>query len=315
MHWDGIYPFFYTVYNSGAIMSATLEPIKMIAIDIDGTLLTPQKQISPRTQAAIRAAQDMGIIVTLATARRYENSRNFADILGITIPLITCDGALIVQHPTGEILHTQLLPVQIAQQAIEILIACRLQPVLHHLIEAQEETWSGLAEFDNHGLEGYFTEFPRVRRLAYSQLSASLLDPIRVVSFASQEAIATVVPTISQLACAWNTIERGNYGTAEITIMHQDCSKASGITALARHLNIPLSQIMALGDNHNDSEMLQAVGWGVAMGQAPEKVKAIANAVTATNREDGVALAIERYVLERKDLNDDSNSRNRATCL
>jgi Cof subfamily protein (haloacid dehalogenase superfamily) len=298
-------------------MTIPQEPIKLIAIDLDGTLLTPQKQISPRTQATIRAAQEAGIIVTLATARRFGNSRAFAEMLGISIPLITCDGALIIEHPTGEVLHTHLLPMNIAQQAAEILIEHRLQPIVHHLIEEREETWSGLAEFDNPGLEGYFQEFPHVRRLAYPHLflTAGLPDPVRVVAFASPEAINHVATAITQLSCSWNLIERGNYGTAEITVMQQGCTKASGVATLAQHLNIPLSQVMAIGDNYNDSEMLQKVGWGVAMGQAPERVKAIANAVTTTNREDGVALAIERYALEGWDLNADSNSRNRATCL
>ena len=278
-------------------MTILQEPIKLIAIDLDGTLLTPQKQISPRTQDAIRAAQEAGIIVTLATARRFENSRPFAEILGISIPLITCDGALIIQHPDCEVLHTRLLSKDIAQQAVEILVEHHLQPVIHHLVEEKEETWSGLAEFDNPGLEGYFLEFPRVRRLAYPHLFREPLDPIRVVSFASREDIDRVTPAIMELACSWNMIERGNYGTAEITVMQQGCTKASGVAALAQHLGIPLNQVMAIGDNHNDSEMLQEVGWGVAMGQAPERVKAIANVVTATNLEDGVALAIERYAL------------------
>lgn len=275
------------------------EPIKMIAIDIDGTLLTPEKQLTARTRDAIQAAQQAGIIVTLATARRYENSQQFADLLGISIPLITCDGALIMQHPAGSVLHTQLLDAAIAQQAADILVVNRIQPVIHHVIEAQEETWSGLSEFDNPDLATYFAEFPRVRRMAHHVLCIGQPDPLRVVGFATEEDIARVVPAISQLPCSWNTIQRGNYHCAEITVMHKGCSKASGLQLLAEQLGIQLTQVMAIGDNHNDSEMLQAVGWGVAMGQAPEQVKAIANAVTTTNREDGVAQAIERYALLR----------------
>lgn len=296
-------------------MVTQTETIKLIAIDIDGTLLTPQKQISSRTQAAIRAAQEAGIVVTLATARRYENSRPFADLLGISVPLITCDGAFIMRHPEGTVLHTHLLEAAIAQQAVDILIAHDIQPVIHHVNGTMEETWSGHVEFDNPGLEGYFQEFPHVRRMAHSILCLDQPHPIRVVAFAGQEAIARVAPAISALPCSWNTIERGNYGTAEITVMHQDCSKATGVAALSAHLGIPMSQVMAIGDNHNDLAMLVAAGWGVAMGQAPELVKASADAVTATNLEDGVAVAIERYALLDKLRNADSNSLNRATCL
>ncbi|GLV58926.1 pyridoxal phosphatase [Dictyobacter sp. S3.2.2.5] len=281
------------------ITSIQTDVVKMIAIDIDGTLLTPQKQITPRTQDTIRAAQAAGIVVTLATARRYENSKQFADLLGIEIPLITCDGALILDHPAGVVRHTQLLPAELAQQTVDILVAHRLQPIVHHIAGSVEETWSGHAEFDNLGLEGYLREFPRVKRRPHDILCAGQPDPIRVVSFASHEAIVRVAPDVAQLPCAWNTIERGNYGCAELTVMQHSCSKATGIALLAQHLGIPMAQVMAIGDNNNDREMIEAAGWGVAMGQAPEAVKASANAVTATNLEDGVAVAIERYALLR----------------
>jgi hypothetical protein len=278
-------------------MTTPTAAIKLIAIDIDGTLLTPQKSVSQRTLTAIQAAQEAGIIVTLATARRYENSKQFADMLGITIPIITCDGALIIEHPTGKTLHTRLFEAEIAQRVVNILIEHKLQPVIHHLDGDKEETWSGPAAFDNLGLEGYFQEFPKVRRMSHHTLCNGQPDHIRVVSFATEEAIERVRPAIAQLPCAWTTIKRGNYGTAEIVTMQAGCSKASGVTMLARHLNIPMEQVMALGDNNNDVQMLAAAGWGVAMGQAPEHVKAIANAVTSSNQDDGVAVAIERYAL------------------
>ena len=79
--------------------------------------------------------------------------------------------------------------------------------------------------------------------------------------------------------------------------MDKTCSKASSVITLAQYLNIPLSEVMAIGDNINDLEMLQQVGWGVAMGQASDLIKEAAHAVTASNAEDGVAQAIERYIL------------------
>ena len=97
--------------------------------------------------------------------------------------------------------------------------------------------------------------------------------------------------------------------------MDKACSKASSVITLARHLNISLSEVMAIGDNVNDLEMLQAVGWGVAMGQASATIKAAAHAVTASNAEDGVAVAIERYIFCRsRDTYAASNSRNRLNC-
>ncbi|HEU5229797.1 MAG TPA: Cof-type HAD-IIB family hydrolase [Ktedonobacteraceae bacterium] len=278
-------------------MQVLSEQIKLVAIDIDGTLLDPLKQITPRTLAAIRAAQQAGITVTLATARRYRNTLPIADELGIDIPLVLCDGAMIMEHPHGKVLTTHLLQAEIAQQAVELMARHNVQPVVHHINDTIEETWTGHPQFDNEWLEMYFAAFPDLRRMEHATLCTGWPDPLRVVAFASEEAIYGLIPEISRLSCSWNAVKSGNYGCAELAVLDQGCSKATGVTMLAKLLDIPLAQIMAIGDNHNDLEMLQAVGWGVAMGQAPEAVKAVAHAVTASNREDGVALAIERYAL------------------
>ncbi|GAC1455652.1 MAG: pyridoxal phosphatase [Ktedonobacteraceae bacterium] len=278
-----------------------IPEIKLLAIDIDGTLLTPQREIAPRTLLAVRAAQEAGIIVTLATARRYLNTRQLAEALELAIPLITYDGALIIQHPQGKILHTNPFQALIAQQAVEVLIRHAIQPVVHHIVDSVEEIWTGPAEFDNAWIMDYFNAFPQlIRRMPYAALCTGHEDPLRVVAFAPEDVIASLVPEISALQCSWNAIKQGNYGYAEMAIMHTHCSKASGLTALAQQRNIPLAHVMAIGDNNNDIEMLEAVGWGVAMGQASDTVRSIAQAVTTSNTEDGVALAIERYALRSR---------------
>lgn len=289
--------------------------IKLIAIDLDGTLLNPQHQVTPRTLEAVQAARQEGIIVTLATARRYLNTSPIADTLGLDIPLILCDGALIMQHPQRRVLHTQPLEAALAQQAVEILVEHGIQPAVHHINGTVEEMWTGPEEYDNAWIADYFAAFPaHLRRLPYASLCAAQPDPLRVVAFASEEVIYDLVPEVSALDCSWNAIKRGNFGSAEMAIMHTACSKASGVKTLVEQLGIPTAQIMAIGDNNNDLEMLEAVGWGVAMGHAPDAVKCIARAITASNTEDGVALAIERYAL-RRSRNAASNSFKRNTCL
>lgn len=280
------------------IMDLPAQPVRLIAIDIDGTLLNPAKQITERTREAIQAAQKAGIIVTLATARRYYNTALIAEQLGIDIPVIIYDGALIMEHPDGAVLHSHRMAADTAQQALEILVRYKVQPVVHHLNGTVEETWTGLAEFDTEWVYDYFRSYPHtMRRLPYDECCTGNPDPLRVVAFTSERLAHTLAQEVSTLAldCSWNITSSGSYGTAELAIMHKTCSKASGVEALARRLAIPLSQVMAIGDSNNDIEMLQTVGWGVAMGQATERVKAAAHAVTASNKEDGVALAIERY--------------------
>jgi hydroxymethylpyrimidine pyrophosphatase-like HAD family hydrolase len=89
----------------------------------------------------------------------------------------------------------------------------------------------------------------------------------------------------------------GNYGVAELTLFSSAVSKGNALTILARHLDIPLEETMAIGDGANDISMLRAAGLGVAMGQAPRRVRAMADMVTTSNAEDGLARAVEQYAL------------------
>ncbi len=289
--------------------------IKLLVIDIDGTLLNPEGEITPTTLASVQAAQQAGIVVTLATARRYCNTARIASEIGLAGSLILYDGALIVQHPQGNILSTRSLQAGIAQQAVEILVRHAIQPVVHPDDGLAEEVWTGPPGLDNLWLDAYFATYPeQMRRMPYETLCAGHPDPLRVVAFASEESIQGVIPEVSTLKCSWTMLKRGSFGSAELAIMDYGCSKASGVAALAQARNISLSEVMAIGDNNNDIAMLQSVGWGVAMGQAPEQVKSAAHVVTASNWEDGVAQAIARYALSSA-RQASSNSFNRATCL
>jgi len=279
-------------------MQTQPQHIKLLAIDIDGTLLNSHKQITLRTRSAVRAAQQAGAIVTLATARRYYNTQQIANQLAIDFPLILYDGALIMQHPHGNIIHAQPLEAAIAAQAVQILMRHHIQPVIQHINGAIEETWTGHTEFDTQWVMPYFTTHPEhVARMEHSKLCIGQPDPLRVAAFASEEEIAGLIPEVSTLGSTWSTVTWGNYGCAELAMIHAGCSKATALHILAKHLGIPLEHVMAIGDNTNDLHMLQTVGWGVAMGQAPDAVKAAAHAITTSNAEDGAALAIERYIL------------------
>src|SRR5947209_19902625 len=116
--------------------------IKMLVIDIDGTLLNPEGKITPTTLASVQAAQQAGIVVTLATARRYCNTADIATRLGLTGPLILYDGALTVQHPQGSIISSRPLQAAIAQQAVEILVRHAIQPVVHPDTGQAAEAWT-----------------------------------------------------------------------------------------------------------------------------------------------------------------------------
>src|SRR5579875_2557722 len=127
----GLYGIHLTTLFRETCMEKPSTAIKLIAIDIDGTLLTPTGQITLRTRAAIEEARRAGIIVTLATARRYIGTMAVAAELGIELPLIVYDGAMVVSHPSRAILVSRTLSSDTARRAIEIFQRSHVQPVIH----------------------------------------------------------------------------------------------------------------------------------------------------------------------------------------
>ncbi|WP_376793774.1 Cof-type HAD-IIB family hydrolase [Thermogemmatispora sp.] len=289
---------------------------KLLVIDIDGTLLTPGGEITEGTRAAIAEARAAGVTVTLATARRYGNTASIARELALTAPLILYDGALIVEHPGGRILYSNPLPAQVAQQGIALFLAEGLQPVIQPLGDPlHEEVWTGPTELDTSWQQIYFTvHAAELRRLPRERLLDLDRPVLRLVALEAPERLRLLLPALAALDCSWLLLERGNYESGELSLLRAGCSKATAVAALAGRLGIPLSQVMAIGDNENDIGMLSLVGLGIAMGQANAAVKQAARAITTSNSEDGVAYAIERYLL-RPARTADSNSRSRSTCL
>src|ERR1700692_1696704 len=139
------------MFQGGAVMTEVpmVGPVRMLAIDIDGTLLNPDGKISVTTLGAVPAAQQAGLAVKVAAERRYCNTKQIADELGLNIPLILYDGAMIVEHPQGTILHRQTLAADIAQEAVDVLVRHGVQPVVHPNTGLDEQIWTGPAEFDH----------------------------------------------------------------------------------------------------------------------------------------------------------------------
>src|SRR5215469_18660334 len=170
----------------------TQADIKLIVIDIDGTLLTPESSITTRSLETIQAARKAGLGVTLATARRYSNTAMIANELGLNAPLILYDGAIVLEHPHRAILHKQLLPADVGQQAVAVLIHHNIQPVVHPFKDTEEEIWTGPAAFDTPWADTYFASAPtQVHRMPIETLCSGHPDPIRVVAFAPEEIIHT----------------------------------------------------------------------------------------------------------------------------
>ncbi len=271
---------------------------RLLMLDIDGTLLDERGQITPRTRRAIQAAIDVGITVTLATARRYASAALFAADLGLKAPLVTYDGALICEYPSSEAWHTDLLPAMLGQAAVDIIAQHNLQPVVQYLRPDGEWMLTGPESGDTPWVTTYFTIFSaHLERRPLHQLCTEAIDPLRVVAFGPTERLASIANALRPLPCQLYLNPQGSYNSAELSIMSPTVSKGNALSVLSSRLQLAISETAAIGDSFNDLSMLRQAGLGIAMGQAPPEVRAAARAITQPNSADGVALAIERYLL------------------
>jgi len=269
-----------------------------VVTDVDGTLLDPGGCLTPRTREAIQALAASGVTLALATGRRWTGASVAASSFDFRGPMIHMDGAMIRTYPDGEMLHSAPLDRVVAQQAAEAMARYGIQPIaqysdltddfLHVSQEAAHPEWTAT----------YLPAFQQQTRYRpVAQLCDIAVDPIRLAAFAPLSILRRVAVDLASHDCGRQLLLLGNYGVAELTLFSSAVSKGNALKILAHHLAIPLDETMAIGDGANDISMLRAAGVGVAMGQAPRRVRAIADAVTTSNAEDGLARAIEQYAL------------------
>ena len=261
---------------------------RLLAIDLDGTLLTPQKFITPRTQKALFQAAEMGITIVIATGQTFQVLRQVCAGLHLTAPQIIENGAIIADIQHGTVLHEQLLPAEYILPALDTLRSLGLYRVYHTF---------QCVYVDNNT--------PRARNWYRPPLS----PPVEIADVASiypQPCIKIVgVGEVETLREKRRELERIFDGTLYVTqsspdlveLLHPAVSKGNALRAIAADLGIAPAEVVAIGDNHNDIGMLRFAGLGVAMGHAHAEVKAAADYVTLSNAEEGVAAVIEEVIL------------------
>ncbi len=278
---------------------------KLIALDIDGTLLDPQGQIRPRVRAAVAQAVVQGCIVTLATGRRHRSARQVAADLGIAVPLIMYSGGIVYDPATESALLHRPLPAEFVRATVAMLRRAGLGAGLLQSPLRGEKIYLGPPEYDDPYLHDYATHPERaelVMRHPYDEM-ASVADPMVVFTAGSgltNRQISSLIAENPDLECKFYGYSLRHRSAPDLhgfDLLPPGHSKAVALQFLAEHFGLELSETMVIGDSFNDIEMLQAAGLGVAMGNAFPEVKAVAGVVVASNAEDGVAEAIERFVL------------------
>ena len=275
--------------------AAQVGEIRLLVVDLDGTVVGASNQISARVKQAVQAVQAQGIPVAIATGRMYQSARRFHADLGSTLPLMSYQGALI-KDPADDTLHRHWhLPKVYAQQLLEFYEqpSVREEVSVHFYIDDQLYVREITAETEAYAARS------NIEPIAVGDLR-TLLDADLTKILAQSSNVALIDDLLAKLRQRYTPTEL--YLTKSVDIFleatHPDVNKGNAVRYLAENiLGLHADQVMAIGDNFNDFEMLQYAGIGVAMGNAPEGVQAIANWVAPSVEEDGAAIAIEKFIL------------------
>jgi hydroxymethylpyrimidine pyrophosphatase-like HAD family hydrolase len=284
-------------------------PRLLLALDCDGTLLDPEGRISPRVRQAVRAAASGGALVTLATGRRLQGARVYAEQLGLRTPLVLQDGATVQDPATGRLLHTDPLPPALIERLVQLSLDYGLHPVLQRITsDPAGDTIHVLETVDGDPtmVQYLSTRTPVTRGDRTALVAATPIGRFQAMGDEgpAKRLYAHVRERVEELCCRALLSAPLGYAAFPfwaVLVSNGGCSKASAVAALAQQNGLSLRQCAAIGDAENDVELLEQVraagGLAMAMGQAPAEVKEAASVVVPSNAEDGVAVAIERHVL------------------
>lgn len=261
--------------------------IKLIASDMDDTLLNSRTMISPRNAAAIHRAIASGLVFMIATGRMYVSVKPYAEELGLDVPLVTYNGALVKGSRSGELFYEH--PLQL-DTAGEILDYCRqkgyyIQAYVNDALWVKEHT--------------RFSDM-------YTRISGVPATPVGegLYHLPSAPHKLLMMTRDGDFQRVWEEIQKRFAGKIVVTsskdnfleLMEPGVNKWEAVKAVAARYQVDPGEIMCIGDSNNDISMIQNAALGVAVGNAKPAVKAVAKMVTADHDADGVALAIERVL-------------------
>ncbi|HYX70188.1 MAG TPA: Cof-type HAD-IIB family hydrolase [Terriglobales bacterium] len=274
-------------------------PIRLIAVDIDGTLLNPQFQVPAANIEALRRAHERGVEVILVTGRRHKFALPVAAELGFDLWLISSNGA-VTKSSRGEPFHRDLLPVETARRLCRHMLDFRGSTVLTFDVEGKGEVVLERTDEMVPSIQRWLEKNQEYIDYVVPLEKSLVADPVQAMFCGSVERMRQAQQRLAEGGFEGQiTVLRTEYVARDlciVDILNQGCSKGHALERWATRRGLDRHQVMAIGDNYNDIEMLTYAGTGVIMGNAADELKQGGWAVTASNAEAGVAAAVERFV-------------------
>lgn len=266
-------------------------PYKLVALDLDDTLLNAQFKISPRNQEAIRRVVKKGILVTIATGRMYRSALRYARELEIDLPLILYHGAMIREAVSGEMIRYSPVPGELAREIVEFAAAENYHVNLYidDRLFVRTETEESR----------YYQTIAPIPVEPVGDLCAFLdqrqVEPTKLSIINRDERMDELQPYLEEKYTGRLTVLQSRPHFLEIT--STEATKGQALKYLGDLRDIKQEEMVAIGDSYNDIDMLRFAGMGVAMANAPAAVRDVADFITDSNLDDGVATFLERYIL------------------
>lgn len=274
---------------------------RLAILDIDGTLVNPQGYITEKTLEVLKQVQRTGAIVTLCTGRNIRNTLPIIKKTGITVPFSCIDGTLLYHPVEKRILKEYCLTNEEVQALLHIAASENV------FVEASTATayykyikTESLWQYDIYNQKGFLGRM-KSRRKGVHYLSRlnqfeKVEGPIYQLAVAGQSAVLAQMK--QRIRQEIKNIEiREHILPGFLFLNRPEVKKSNGMKMLCEYLQIDIQEVVAIGDEMNDIDMLEMAGLGIAMANSTERVKEAADEVTADNTQDGVALALKKYFL------------------
>jgi HAD-superfamily hydrolase, subfamily IIB len=266
---------------------------KLIAIDMDGTLLKDDKSLSDVTKKSLKRAQELGVKIVLTSGRPIQGIKNYLDELELTREddyVIGLNGALICKTSDYSVVSSNATLT--GKDLKYIYNKVKSLNTYVHAFTNEGDLVNKISKFSDNEEKRLNIKIKQVDFLEDVSDNDEILKVVLEEEKGVLDRITANIP--KELFAEYTVIRSVDF---MIEFMNKDCNKASGLEKLGEYLGITKEEIIAIGDADNDIEMIEYAGLGVAMRNAKEEIKGIADFVTKSNEEDGVAFVIEKFIV------------------